>query len=157
MVPVSRLQMVSTGLHSANLPRCSSSRLYGTRNATLLDSVPPAVTTLTVPVVAPVGTVVVISELETTLKVAAVPLKVTLVAPVSLVPRILIAAPTLPEVGNVSTNGPSPRSELETTLKVAAVPLKVTLVAPVSLVPRILIAAPTLPEVGNVSTNGPSP
>jgi transposase InsO family protein len=37
--------------------------------------------------------------------VAAVPLKLTLVEPVRLVPRMLTAAPTLPEVGCVSTNG----------------------------------------------------
>jgi hypothetical protein len=49
-------------------------------------SVPPGVFTSTVPVAAPAGTVVVIKEAETTLKVAAVPLNVTLVAPVSLVP-----------------------------------------------------------------------
>jgi hypothetical protein len=49
--------------------------------STLLESVPPSVTTLTVPVVAPVGTVVVISDLQLTVKVAALPLKVTLVEP----------------------------------------------------------------------------
>ena len=38
---------------------------------------------------------VVISELETTVKVADVPLNLTLVAPVSPVPTILTAAPTL--------------------------------------------------------------
>jgi hypothetical protein len=72
----------------------------------LLDSVPPVVTTWTLPVVAPVGTVAVISELETTLKTAGVPLKLTLVEPVRLVPRIVTAAATLPEVVCVSTNGP---------------------------------------------------
>jgi hypothetical protein len=55
-------------------------------------------------VVVPAGTVVVISELDTTLNLAAVPLKVTLVAPVRPVPRILTVTPTLPEVGSVSTN-----------------------------------------------------
>ena len=57
-------------------------------------SVPPGVFTSTVPVAAPAGTVVVIKEAETTLKVAAVPLNVTLVAPVSLVPseRACVAA-----------------------------------------------------------------
>ena len=62
---------------------------YGIRKGTLLESVPLGVTTWTVPVVAPFGTVVVISELETTSKTAPVPLKVTLVAPVRFVPRIL--------------------------------------------------------------------
>jgi len=69
--------------------------------------VPLGVTTWTAPVVAPAGTVVVISELETTSKTAPVPLKVTLVAPVRWVPRILTAVPTEPEVGSVSQTVPS--------------------------------------------------
>jgi hypothetical protein len=67
----------------------------------LLESVRLGVTTLTLPVVAPVGTLVVISDFETTVNVAAVPLKLTLVAPVRFVPRIVTAAPTLPEVGHL--------------------------------------------------------
>ena len=47
------------------------------------------VTTLATPVVAPASTVVVISVCEATLNVAATPLKVTLVAPARLFPRIL--------------------------------------------------------------------
>jgi hypothetical protein len=50
-----------------------------TRKFTLLESVEVGVTTWTLPVVAPVGTVVVISVLEATVNVAAMPLKVTLV------------------------------------------------------------------------------
>jgi hypothetical protein len=64
-------------------------------------------------VVAPFGTVAVISELETMVKTAAVPLKVTLVAPVRLVPRILTTAPTVPEVVCVSTNAPRPAESLK--------------------------------------------
>jgi hypothetical protein len=79
-----------------------------TTNFVLVLSVPLALVTLTVPVVAPVGTVVVISVFDTTLKLAAVPLNVTLVAPVRLFPRILTGVPTLPEPGCVSTNAPSP-------------------------------------------------
>jgi hypothetical protein len=86
-------------------------RPYGTWKDTLLESVPLGVTTLTSPVVAPAGTVVVISELDTTVNWAAVPLKVTLVAPVRLVPRMLTAAPA-PEAGCVSTNGPRPTDRL---------------------------------------------
>ena len=67
---------------------------YGTLKGVLLESKPVGVITFTVPVVAPAGTVVVISELETTLKTAAVPLKLTPVAPVKSVPRILTAEPT---------------------------------------------------------------
>jgi hypothetical protein len=81
---------------------------------TLLVSVPPGVITATEPLVAPAGTLVVISELETTVNAAAVPLKVTLVAPVRSVPRILTAAPALPDVGSVFTNGPSPTDRLKT-------------------------------------------
>ena len=39
-------------------------RLYGTLKGTLLESVPPGVATSTMPVVAPVGTVVVIKDGE---------------------------------------------------------------------------------------------
>ena len=46
-----------------------------TRKDTLLESVPLGVITLTAPVVAPAGTVVAISELDTTVNLAAVPLK----------------------------------------------------------------------------------
>jgi hypothetical protein len=69
----------------------------GTMKDTVLESVPLRVTTLIAPVVAPAGTVVVISELATTVNLAAVPLKVTPVAPFRSVPRILTAAPTAPE------------------------------------------------------------
>ena len=58
-----------------------------TWKGTLLVSVPLGVTTWTLPVVAPAGTSVVIKELETTVNVAAVPLKVTLVAPVRWSPE----------------------------------------------------------------------
>jgi hypothetical protein len=62
---------------------------------TLLVSVPPGVTTCTLPVVAPLGTVVAIAEpVETTLKVAGVPLNVTLVEPDRLFPRIATPIPT---------------------------------------------------------------
>src|ERR1017187_4883150 len=89
--------------------------LYGTtRKDALLESVPPGVTTWTFPLLAPAGTVVVISELETTSKTAAVPLKPTLVAPVRSVPRILTAAPTLPKGGRGFTNGPKPTDRLNT-------------------------------------------
>jgi hypothetical protein len=66
-----------------SLAACTELVIYGvTRNTTLLLSVPPGVFTSTVPVV-------LISELETTLNVAAVPLKLTPVAPVRLVPQNL--------------------------------------------------------------------
>ena len=85
-----------------------------TRKTTLLFSVFLGVVTVTKPVVAPLGTVVLISDFETTVNIAVVPLKVTLVALFKFVPRIVTAAPTLPEVGLVSTNGPSPTPRLKT-------------------------------------------
>ncbi len=80
----------------------------------LLVNVRLGVVTLTLPVIAPLGTLVLISVLETTVNVAAVPLKVTLVEPSRLFPKIMTAVPTLPEVGSVSTNGPSPTDWLKT-------------------------------------------
>lgn len=73
---------------------------------TLLLSVPLGVVTSTVPVVAPAGTVVLISVPEATVNVAAVLLKLTLVVPVRLFPKIRTGAPTLAELGTVCTNGP---------------------------------------------------
>src|SRR5580658_8133593 len=96
------------------LPLPKSRKPYGrTVKGTLLESVPlRGVTTWTVPVVAPVGTVAAIKECESTVKTAAVPLKLTLVAPVRSVPRILTVPPAGPEVGCVSTNGPRPTDRL---------------------------------------------
>jgi hypothetical protein len=55
---------------------------YGlTLNLLALGRVPPGVVAPTVSVVAPCGTVMVISHAETTVTVAAVPLNVTLIAP----------------------------------------------------------------------------
>ena len=85
---------------------------YGTRKATLLESVPMGVTTWIFPLVAPAGTVVVISDAETTVNAAIVPLNVTLVVPFKLFPRILTVVPTLPEVVCGSTNGPKPTDRL---------------------------------------------
>jgi hypothetical protein len=89
--------------------------LYGsTRKGTLLESVPPGVTTWTSPVLAPAGTVVEIKDCDTTVNAAAVPLKLTLVAPVRLVPSISTNLPAFPEVGRVSRNGPRPTEKLKT-------------------------------------------
>ena len=105
---------------------------------TLLFRVPSCVTTLTLPVVAPLGTVAVISELDKTLKAAAVPLNVTLVAPAKFVPRILTAVRTLPEVGCVSTNGPRPTDRLKTVPQPlpSGPPLQSSLVPPKYAVPQ---------------------
>lgn len=68
---------------------------YGTTlKRTLLESVRYGVSTWTLPVVAPIGTVTPITELEIASITAGVPLNVTLVAPVRLVPRILTVIPS---------------------------------------------------------------
>ena len=64
------------------------------RKSRLLMSVPDGVLTLTLPLVAPTGTAVLISEIETTVNFAVTPLKLTWLAPVRLVPRILTIVPT---------------------------------------------------------------
>lgn len=62
-----------------------------------LEADPPGVVTVIGPVVAPAGTVVVIWIAETTVKdEAGVPLKLTAVAPVRLVPLIVTAVPAGP-------------------------------------------------------------
>ena len=85
-----------------------------TRNLLLLVRVRVDVTTVTKPVVAPVGTVVVISELGNALNTAGVPLKLTLVTPVRSFPKIFTSVPTLPAAGLVSTNGGRPTDRLKT-------------------------------------------
>ncbi len=96
------------------LPLVDTVKPSKTTKFTLLVTVPPGVVTLTGPVVAPAGTVVVISVEETISNVATVPLKVTLVAPATFVPRMMTGVPTAPEVGSVSMNGASPVSNWKT-------------------------------------------
>ena len=64
-----------------------------------LVAVPPGVVTLIGPVVAPLGTLVVIWVSVTPLKVAAVPLKVTAVAPLKWLPLMVTVVPTGPLLG----------------------------------------------------------
>jgi len=64
-----------------------------------LVMVPPLVVTPIFPLVAPVGTVVVIFESDFTANIVEVPLNVTLVACVSPVPVIVTGVPTGPLVG----------------------------------------------------------
>src|SRR5262245_12365698 len=70
-----------------------------TVNAAALVVVPPGLVTEIGPLVAPLGTVVVICVSPETLNVAAVPLKLTLVAPVKPVPVMVTAVPASPDVG----------------------------------------------------------
>ena len=64
-----------------------------------LVPVPDGVVTAIAPVVAPTGTLVVIWKFETTVNVALVPLKVTVVAPVNASPLIVTEAPSMPFPG----------------------------------------------------------
>lgn len=63
------------------------------KGARLLASVPVGVVTSIFPVVAPLGTVVLIAVDERTVKDAGMPLKVTLRAPVKSVPKIVTGEP----------------------------------------------------------------
>src|ERR1700678_1362510 len=96
------------------------------RKTTLLLTVPLDIWTFTLPVVAPCGTVVLISEFETTVNAALVPLKVTLGDPLSLLPRIITGFPTLAAVGRVSTNGRNPADSLKTVPPLRSPPPPVT-------------------------------
>jgi hypothetical protein len=80
--------------------------------ATLLDNVPLPVVTSIVPVVAPAGTVALMSVAETTVNVAGVPLKLTLVVPVRPFPKIEITRPAAPKPGFARTKAPSPTDRL---------------------------------------------
>lgn len=70
----------------------------------VLVAVPHTPVTLTVPVVAPVGTVAVMLVAEPTVNVALVPLKFTAVAPVKPVPVIVTLVPTAPLEGEKLVN-----------------------------------------------------
>src|SRR5215469_3983133 len=85
-----------------------------TRKGRLLVSVPPGVVTVTYPLVAPAGTLVVISVFEALPITARVPLKLTAVAPLRFVPRMFTVVPTRAAVGRSITNGPSPSDRLNT-------------------------------------------
>src|ERR1700676_1039989 len=83
-------------------------------NGALLDSVPLGVVTAIVPVVAPAGTWAWMLVSETTVNVAVVPLKVTVLVPVRLFPKRETVLPVLPKVGTASINGLRPRDKLKT-------------------------------------------
>jgi hypothetical protein len=70
------------------------------------------VVTLTTPLVAPADIAVVISVADTTVNVAAVPLKVTAVAPVRLFPSMATFLPTFPKAGSAVTKRRNPAEKL---------------------------------------------
>jgi hypothetical protein len=78
----------------------------------LLDRVAPGVTTCTVPLIAAVGTVAVISVGEVNVNRAGVPLKETAVAPLRSIPNIVMDLPGLAARGTALTNGAKPTDNL---------------------------------------------
>src|SRR5581483_3943911 len=64
-----------------------------------LAAVPPGVVTVISPAVAPTGTTAVIWVGESTVKLAVVPLNLTAVAPLKLLPVIITEVPTTPPAG----------------------------------------------------------
>src|SRR5205823_1348802 len=99
----------------------------------VLAAVPPAVVTLILPVVAPAVTVALMVVAEITVKVAAVPLKLTDVAPVKLEPEMVMIAPTLPNEGEkVEILGAGPETIMVNAAELVAVPFGVvTAIVPV--------------------------
>jgi hypothetical protein len=143
-----------------------------TVNDTPLLAVPLTVT-ITLPVVAPVGTCAVIdAALQLVIVVAAVPLKVTVLAPCvvpKFAPVIVTESPTLPNVvfrlvmegdGTVTTTLPvaAPVGTtatiavgLQLVIEAAGVPLKVTVLVPCvvpKFEPMMATEDPTRPEFG---------
>ena len=89
-----------TAEHSAPLVGLSPVMTGSTVNAAVLVAVPPPVTMEMGPVVAPLGTVVVICVSLSTVKVVwSTPLNATAVAPVKYVPVITTVVPSMPPVG----------------------------------------------------------
>lgn len=153
---------------------------YLTVKLVLLVAMPPLVVTAILPVVAPLGTVAVIRVSELTVKLADVPLKVTLVVCVRAVPTIVTGVPTGPLGGEneetvgatlnwrelVSLVAPVTTVTLPvsapggTVAKMKVVPVSTAVVALVppnfttdellNPWPRIPIWAPSLPELGCV-------
>ena len=144
-----------------------------------LVPVPLGAVTLILPVVAPAGTTVVIDVAEATVNDATgVVLNITVVTPSKLVPVRVIAAPTVPDVGEKAVTVGAGTVKLATEVAVpaavvtligpvvaptgtfvlievavlvtivAVIPLKVTAVAPLRLVPVMVTVAPTTPETG---------
>ena len=114
-----------------------------------LVAVPLGVVTVMRPVLAPVGTVVLISVAETTAKLAVVPLKRTLVVPVKFVPLTVTAVPTGPLAGeNEVIVGPFGAVTVKS-VALVAVPFAVVtvmrpVVAPVGTVVLISVAETTV-------------
>src|SRR5437899_8492185 len=125
-----------------------------------LFPVPPAVVTLIVPVVAPVGTVAVICVSEFTVKdEALVPLNVTEVAPVKFAPVIVTLVPTAPLVGEklviLGTGVPPVTVKLPELVAMppSVVMLIVPVVAPVGTVAVTCVSEFTVKDEASVPLN----
>src|SRR5439155_605543 len=105
----------------------------------LLVAVPPGVVTLSGPLVAPLGTVAAIEVAEFTVKLLLVPLNVTAVAPVKVVPLIVTLVPTGP-LGGVKL------------VIVGALAVTVKLLALVAVPPGVVtLSGPLVAPLGTVA------
>src|SRR5437867_3208759 len=135
VVPVKLLPVRVTAVPTAPLVGANEAIAGGTEPAGVTEKllvlvpVPASVVALMVPVVAPLGTVVSIRLSETTVKLAAAPLKATAVAPVKLLPVRVTAVPTAPLVGakEVIAGGTEPAGGREKVL--VLVPVAAAVVA----------------------------
>jgi hypothetical protein len=108
-----------------------------------LVAVPPAVVTAIVPLLAPVGTVAVICVSESTVKVAAAPLKVTAVESARKLPVRVTVLPTGPEVGVKPAMPGAPQAEPHVVLPAhVAVPEHVALHVVLHVGPPAHVAVP---------------
>src|SRR5688572_22729301 len=101
VAPVKFVPVIATDVPTGPLAGANEAIVgaWMTVKSPVLVAVPPGVVTTILPVVAPEGTAVLICVLDTTVKVATVPLKRTLVAPVKFVPLIVTDVPTGPFAG----------------------------------------------------------
>ena len=177
VAPVNALPMIVTVVPVLPEPGLKEETVGITPNVAGLDPLPAGVVTLTVPVSAPVGTVAVMVESETTANAAAVLLKVMAVAPVNALPLMMTEDPTAADEGDtpvmlgagcavtvneaglllmppgvVTLVAPAGTTAVnwlsEVTVKAAAVPLKDTALVPVKPLPKIVTEVPGQPEAG---------
>ncbi len=120
------------------------------------EAVPPGVVMAMGPVAAPAGTVVVTCVALLTVKVAAVPLKVTAVAPLRFVPVMVTVDPARPLVGAkpviVGAGGVTVKLAAEVAVPPAVTTLIFPLVAPAGTEVEIWVALPTT-KVATVPLN----
>jgi len=178
VAPVKFLPLIVTTVPTGPLAGEKPVITGATTNVAALVAVPPAVVTLSAPVVAPTGTVVWIAVADVTVYVAAVPLNFTADVPVKLAPLIVTLAPSAPFPGEklvivgtgtkfvalvavppgaVTRSGPVDATAgtvawmavSDVTVNVAALaPLNVTADAAVKFRPLIVTTVPTGPLAG---------